>query len=98
MKRKKNVTVNKQRVKITQRCKSMLYLQKIFHEKLFRDIKYRKVRAHYHYTSKYRGAARSVCNLKFNVSHEIHVVFHNVLKNDYHLITKELTNEFEGPF
>ena len=98
MKRKNNVTVNKQRVKITQRCKRMLYLQKIFHEKLFRDIKYRKVRAHYHYTSKYRGAASSFCNLKFNVSNEIHVVSHNVLKNDYHPTIKELTNEFEGPF
>ena len=38
--KKKNVTVNKQRVKITQRCKSMLYSRKIFYKKLFRDISY----------------------------------------------------------
>ena len=38
--KKKNVTVNKQRVKITQRRKSMLYSRKIFYKKLFRDISY----------------------------------------------------------
>ena len=27
------------------------------------DKKYNKVRDHYHYTSKYRGAAHYVCNL-----------------------------------
>ena len=38
--KKKNVTINKQRVKITQRRKGMLYLHKIFCKKLFRDINY----------------------------------------------------------
>ena len=42
-----------------------------------RDKNYRKVRNHYHYTGKHRGAAHSICNLKFNMSNEIPVVFHN---------------------
>ena len=46
----------------------------------------------------YRAAARSICNLKFNVANEIPVVFHNGLNYDYHFIIKELANEFEGQF
>ena len=41
-----------------------------FFKKLFRDINYRKVRDHCHYTGKYRGPAHSICNLKFNVPNE----------------------------
>ena len=59
---------------------------------------YRKVRDHCHYTGKYRGAAHSICNLKFNVPGEIPVVFHNSSNYDYHFIIKELANEFEGQF
>ena len=36
-----------------------------------------KVREHCHHTVKYRGAAHSFFNLKFNVPNKIHVVFHN---------------------
>ena len=42
---------------------------------------------------RWRGAAHSICNLKFNVSNEISVVFSNY---DYHFIIKKLANEFEG--
>ena len=66
--------------------------------KLSKSINYRKVRDHCHYTGKYRGAAHSICNLKFNMPHEIPVVFHNGSKYDYHFIIKELANEFEGKF
>ena len=47
---------------------------------------------------KNRGAAHSICNLKFNVPNEISVVFHNGSNYDYHFIIKELANEFEGKF
>ena len=47
---------------------------------------------------KYRDAVHSICDLKFNVSNEIPVVFHNGSKYDYHFIIKELANEFEGQF
>ena len=39
--------------------------------------KYHKVRDHCYYTGKYRGAAHSVCNLKYKTPKEILVIFHN---------------------
>ena len=53
---------------------------------------------HSHFTGKYRSAAHSICNLRFNVPNEIAVVFHNGLNYDYHFIIKELANEFKGQF
>ena len=63
-----------------------------------KDINYRKVRDHCHYTGKYTGTAHSICNLKLNVPDKISVVFHRDLTNDYHFIIKELANGFEGQF
>ena len=63
-----------------------------------KTITYCKVRDHCHYTAKYRGAAHSICNLKFNVPDEIPVVFHNGSNYDYHLIIKKLAKEFEGKY
>ena len=42
--------------------------------------------------------AHSFYNLKFNVSNEIPVVFHNGSNYGYHFIIKELANGFEGKF
>ena len=53
---------------------------------------------HWKVIDKNRGAAHSICNLKFNVPNEISVVFHNGSNYDYHFIIKELANEFEGKF
>ena len=38
---------------------------------------YHKVRDHYHYTEKYRGAAHSICNLRYETPKETPLVFHN---------------------
>ena len=57
-----------------------------------------KVRDHCHYTGKYRGAAHNICNLRYKVSKEIPIVFHNGSIHDYHFIIKELMKEFEGNF
>ena len=46
-------------------------------KKLSKNINYQEVRDCCHYAGKYRGAAHSICNLKFNVPNEIPVVFHN---------------------
>ena len=60
--------------------------------------KYRKVRDHCHYTEKYRGSARNICNLRYKIPKEIPVVFHNGSTYDYHFIIKELAEKFEGEF
>ena len=57
-----------------------------------------KVRDHCHYTGKYRGAAHNICNLRYKLSKEIPIVFHNGSIYDYHFIIKELVKEFEGNF
>ena len=50
----------------------------IYAKKNFVQIKInKKVRDHCHYTGKYRGAAHSICNLRYKIPREIPVVFHN---------------------
>ena len=61
-------------------------------------IKYRKVKYHCNYTGKYRGTAHDICNLRYKISKEIPVVFHNGSTYDYHFIIKELAEEFEREF
>ena len=58
--------------------------------------KYHKVKDHYHFTGKYRGAAHDICNLRYKIPKESPLVFHNGSTYDYHLIIKELAEEFEG--
>ena len=60
--------------------------------------KYFKVKDHCHYTGQYRGAAHDICNLRYKIPKEIHVVFHNGSTYDYHFIIKELAKEFEREF
>ena len=64
-------------------------------KKFVNDKNYRKIRDHCHYTGKYRGAAHSICNLKFNVSTEFSVAFHNGSNYDYHFILKELAKSLK---
>ena len=56
---------------------------------------YRKVRDHCHFTGKFRGAAHSICNLRYKIPHEIPVKFHNGSSYDYYFIIKELAEEFK---
>ena len=51
---------------------------------------YHKVRDHRHYAGKYRGAAHSICNLRYKTPEEIPVVFHNGSTYDYHFTIKQL--------
>ena len=48
------------------------------------DKSKKKVRDHCHYTGKFRGAAHSICNLRYKVPKEISIVFHNGSTCDYH--------------
>ena len=50
---------------------------------------YHKVRDHCHYTGKFRGAAHSICNLRYKTPKEIPIVFHNGSKYNYHFIIKQ---------
>ena len=57
-----------------------------------------KVRDHCHYTGKLRGAAHSICNLRYKIPKEIPVVFYNGSTYDYHFIIKQLAEVFKGEF
>ena len=62
------------------------------------DKNYRKVRDNWHCTGKYRGAAHSICILKFDVPNEIPVVFHSGSNYDCYFIIKELATKSKGHF
>ena len=47
---------------------------------------------------KFRGAAHSICNLRYKVPKEIPVVIHNGSTYDYHFIIKQLVEKFKGQF
>ena len=58
------------------------------------NYNYKKVRDHDHLTGEYRGAAHSICNLKYSWRHiKIPVVFHNLKGYDSHLIIKSFKNK-----
>ena len=73
-------------------------MEKEFNSQNTKYINYEKVREHCTYPGKYRGAAHSICDLKFKVPNEISAVSHNSSNYDYHFIIKELANKFERQF
>ena len=60
------------------------------------DKKRHKVRDLCHYTGNFRGAARSICSLRYKTPKEISIVFHNGSTYDYHFIIKKLAKDFFG--
>ena len=56
---------------------------------------YQKIRDHCHYTGKIRGAAHSICNLKYKVPKEIPIIIHNA-SYDTHFMLNQLAIEFKG--
>ena len=57
---------------------------------------YHKVKDYCHYTGKFRGAAHSICDLRYKTPKEIPVAFHNGSTYDYQFIIKKLVKEFKG--
>lgn len=57
--------------------------------------KFMKVRDHCHMTGKFRGAAHYMCNIKYQISKSIPIVFHN-LNYDSHFLIEHLANIFPG--
>ena len=64
MKKKEMVPLTKEEKKIHRRQKKCYICKKRFSTD-DNNKKYHKVRDHCHYTGKYRGAARDICNLKY---------------------------------
>ena len=54
-----------------------------------------KVRDHCHVTGKFRETAHWNCNIKFQLTKKILVIFHNLKGYDGHLIFSKL-NKFDG--
>ena len=96
--RKKNTTINKKELKLHRDATAWYFCGKRFSRKFTYDTNYQKVRDHCYFTGKYRGSTHNICNLKFNVSNEIPVVFHSGSNYDYHFIIKELANKLKGQF
>ena len=55
------------------------------------------VRDYCHYTREYRGAAHSICNLKYGIPKKI-IHFLNGINYDNHFTIKRLAEELEGQF
>ena len=92
--KKEILPLTKEKLKLHQNEISCYICRRRILQKFAKNKNYRKIRDHCNYTGKYRGAARSICNLKFTVPNEIDVVFHDGLNYDHYFIIKDLVNEF----
>ena len=59
-----------------------------FQKKHVKDKKYYKVRDHCHYTGEYRGAAYSICNLKYSVPKKFPIALAKQIYNCHFIIQK----------
>ena len=86
--KKRTLPLTKEKLNSHQNAKVCYICGKGILKKLSKGINYWRVTDHYHYTVRDRFAAHSFCNLKFNVSYETPIVFHNSSNYDYHFIIK----------
>ena len=57
---------------------------------------HKKVRDHDHYTGKFRGAAHSICNLRYSTQIDIPAFFHNGSNYDFNLLIEEFAKEYKS--
>ena len=88
------ITFKKKKIKLSTKEQQESYenatisyvCQEKFESKYVKGIKYCKVSDHCHYTGEYRGAAHSICNLKYSVPKKDCIASHNGSNHDYHII------------
>ena len=73
-KQRKKLLTNKQQ-KPYEKGRFCYICKRKFEDKYNKDKKYHKDRNHCHYTSEYREAAHSICNLKYSIPKEIAIIF-----------------------
>ena len=95
-KKKKMKLLTKEQQESYENAKICFICKKKIENKYWKDKKYRKVRDHCHYAGEYRGAAHSICNLKYSVPKKIPIVFRNRSNYDYYFIIKKLAEEFKN--
>ena len=78
--------------------KSVKFVKKKIENKFLKDKKYFKVTDYCRYAGKYRGAAHSICNLKYSLPKQISIDFHDWSNYDYHFIIKDLAEELKKQF
>ena len=93
--KEENGMINKQQQEWHANEKISCICRDKFLEKYAKDKNYRKVGDHCHYTGKYRGAAHSICNLRFNIPSKTPAVFHNETIYDYHFLIKNYQMSLE---
>ena len=92
-KKKVEFLTKKQKVSYINAKICYMYQEK-FENKYLKAKKCRNVSDHCRYTGEYRGAAHSICNLKYSVP-KIPIVFHNGSNYGYYFIIKELAEKFK---
>ena len=77
--KKKMLPLKKEELRSHKNARNCYICGKRILKKLSKSINYRKFIDHCYYTGKYRGAAHSICNLKFNVLIEVSVIFQTMI-------------------
>ena len=76
----------------------MLICGEKFEDKYGNDEKYCKVRNHWHHTDEFKGAAHSICTLRYSILKQIIAFFRSWPNYDYNFIIKDVAEELERQF